>query len=417
MTSFTETLPSTLSGMRSLAKRLTRAGEGSFTQQLDRVAALAGFSNWRDARRRLAANGSNGTSTTPSPIGRLVTISCVAQSRDREWRRIAAQCGLTAPLSTLAGKALFRRGRALAGMRIVDETCIEARYSFEGGDIYAGQEIWKAAATLRFIERTGLRRATSRERDSIPSALRDAPNRDHITWWTHPATGVVIELREPYEEALVQDFGPVAKQGFSSAISKPGTGVYSARTVPVFMAAPGHELLLEQLARAIDAPPFVVMLRPVPAVIDGIPKPKPLPPIGDNEVRMKSLLGRSTTRPRGRMPLASHQSVGDSLQWMQQFAYTRTIENLLNAARGDLEDWVQREYPSEADMPQELFVTLYYGQTHRRRRPEATETEEVFLRSADIIKQLTASYPVCGARRRVIEDVERATALICKGQG
>ena len=116
-----------------------------------------------------------------------------------------------------------------------------------------------------------------------------------------------------------------------------------------------------------------------------------------------ALLGGSW-RPNGRMPLDGHREAGNLLKELLEHGGFRSRAHArLNHVRSELDEWVQREYTSEEELPNKEFHNLYYHEFAVSGRG----TREAIARVDDLLR---THYPDCAPRR----DVLRCLATACK---
>lgn len=85
--------------------------------------------------------------------------------------------------------------------------------------------------------------------------------------------------------------------------------------------------------------------------------------------------------------------------------------NPVNSVRCDLDDWVQAEYPTNAEMPNEVFVAIYYqeGSTSRN-KSMAPQERAVHLETLLRVSRLLAThYPDSPPLRALQNKLNAAT--------
>ncbi|HLE00895.1 MAG TPA: DUF5623 domain-containing protein [Bdellovibrionota bacterium] len=95
-----------------------------------------------------------------------------------------------------------------------------------------------------------------------------------------------------------------------------------------------------------------------------------------------SPFGRKSVRPSTKMPLQAHQKIADLLDHILAVTDRRkSVSSPIGFVRCELDEWVQREYPTEAEMPQNIFHNLYYA---HRNPPQDRKT--ISHEEADALK-------------------------------
>ena len=117
-------------------------------------------------------------------------------------------------------------------------------------------------------------------------------------------------------------------------------------------------------------------------------------------------------RPNGSRPISSHRAVGGLLQSvLAATAGRKGVQDCVNMIRGDLDEWVMREFTVEL-LDQQTFLSLYYGADDRQSfRP--IDDDEIVTRLVLVKEILARHYPDCGPLRLLLKFADRAIALIC----
>lgn len=89
---------------------------------------------------------------------------------------------------------------------------------------------------------------------------------------------------------------------------------------------------------------------------------------------------RKYHRPNARMPVQAHQELARLLREARSGAlFNKKAENAIGMIRTTLDDWVQKEYPSEKELPNELFHDMYYGHDDFKNEPTPSEAKKIEL--------------------------------------
>lgn len=116
-------------------------------------------------------------------------------------------------------------------------------------------------------------------------------------------------------------------------------------------------------------------------------------------------------RPDVRMPVAAHQEVANLLKWVWIAAAGRDgVRNRIDEIRGELDEWVMREYGID-ELDQETFLNLYYPAHGYQLYPTLGLDEMV--RCLETVKEILAlHYPDCAPLRSLLALANRAIASI-----
>lgn len=105
-------------------------------------------------------------------------------------------------------------------------------------------------------------------------------------------------------------------------------------------------------------------------------------------------------RPNAKMPVAAHQEIGTLLQEVHAASYYRkSVNTPVGIVRCDLDDWIQKEYLSHQELPNEVFSKIYYGREGEHPMPERAISEEMkinFINKLRRVQQILGEhYHVC----------------------
>lgn len=423
--------PSTLDGIKRLAKSLKVERGIKYLRALDDAAQLAGFQNFRHASNVLR------TATKPdsSPPGHRLYLTAYLKDR-----KAGASCRetltirLSAPWSDLITPLQLQNNRALVDLRV------EGPDHLAGGHLHGTQSearraVCAAARTLHFMDATKLRPSKSHSRAFPGGQWSNAvPGRDHYSVWYDRETKRYLFVDEPYEtaiERLAQEREAWAKQNGFAIVKPEWAGMYApdigsrlyliadeVKGVPLRpIAAALNKLappIVEDAWDGESAPmlPFFVSPGAIAKATTAKDKPKaPCKLSGQrNSVGYVQTFVGPQRRPKGRMPIDVHAEVGRLLNSVLLDTYYRKgVYNRIDAVRCELDEWTQREY-NHAELPNELFFELYYhksGATFSRSLTEA-ERERHIESLAHAKKLLGEHYPDCPPLRSLLKKVDSA---------
>lgn len=423
--------PSTLDGIKRLAKSLKSERGIQHVRALDDAAQAAGFQNFRHASNVLRA----APKQERSRPGHCIFLS--AYWKDREGGasgRETLTIWLSAPWGDLITPLQFQNHRALVNFRAEGPDHL-ARTHLVRTQSEARRTVCAAARVLHFMDATKLRPSKSHSRAFPGGRSSNAiPGRDHYSIWYDRETKRYLFVDEPYEKAVeskVQEREDWAhRHGF--AIVKPEwAGMYApdvgSRLYLVSDETKG--IPLQPITAALDklpapiveaawegesAPTLPFFVSPGTIAKAAAEKDKPKTPPKSNGQRnsvgyVQTFVGPQR-RPKGRMPIEVHTEVGRLLKSVLVATYHRKgVYNRVNAIRSELDEWVQREY-NGAELSNEQFFDLYYhesGSTFSRSLTEAErETHSESL--AHVKKLLGEHYLDCPPLRSLLKKVDAA---------
>ena len=194
---FENVRPTTLSGIKSLAKHLKVSEGVSHAAALDLAARRASYENFRHARNRLQYAPS-----APRETHRVYLTSYWNDDRAREQGRETMVVELSVPWSGLGKPADLKRSRYLGGFKFLQpDHLVDAGLRLSQSA--ARSTLCSAARALTFMDLTGLRPTTSSKPafPKIDGREQTLPGRDHATHWVDPATRRYVIADEPYAPA------------------------------------------------------------------------------------------------------------------------------------------------------------------------------------------------------------------------
>jgi len=422
--------PTTLTGIKTLAKELKVRNGIRHSAALDKAAQVAGYQNFAHAHRQLSAGAM-------TPGSHTIYITTYWRSRmpaDAGQETVSIQ--LPVPLDQLIRPHQMRHARYLRGFHftasdhVVDELTTRSQSD-------ARRRACAAIRTLTFMQATGLKPSSGHSRAYPRGSARNAmPGHDHSSEWFDPKVKVYVLVDEPYRRG---NDGRISEERLAWAahfgwniVKSSWGGVYNPEgKCELYLAADkagGYDLA--PIVEALDAlpPPFVEehwtgvssLMRPRfqspgDKIKAAAPKPPPKPR-GKTGPRVTvgyhaMFDSRARRRPDARMPMEAHTEVGYLIKKVLAECWARAgVVKRLERVRTDLDDWVQREY-GPGELPDAKFFDLYYrGDEHRGPRvPPGVAWKKTQLehlqRVQSILKQ---HYPDCPPRRTLIASSDYA---------
>ncbi|MBH1433772.1 DUF5623 domain-containing protein [Stenotrophomonas maltophilia] len=366
--------PSSVDGIKRLAKTLKRERFIPHHQALEEAARIAGFENLRHAQRQLE----RGVRPTLHPV--FLTAYWREKGRGgRETLRIE----LAKPLLQIVRRNQLNAVRQLAGFRLDADDHLERELDVERQDA-AQLYLHAAADALRFMVATGLVPVTTQAMHRKLRFLQEMPGRDHPSEWLDPASGSWLYMDEPYDHhgpELLDRRRFWLRDSNVSVVAPEWKGLYvPGRSVPYFVSA--DAALLAHLSRQVatlsgEAPPQpwtgesdrygTAFLSPAREAAGLKPRRRPMPAWRGEVRRGATPYSRpiggaaSRWRPAVAMPIEMHLKVGPLLHGLCNSRLPKRVHDALGVVRSELDSWVMAEYPGDA-MSQEQFLAMYYGE-------------------------------------------------------
>lgn len=424
--------PSTMDGIKRLAKSIKVERGIQHVRALDDAAKSAGFQNFKHARNVL----NNGTDRPHARSGHRLYLTVYWRDKESDTRgRETLTIWLGTLWSDLITPAQLDNHRALTHFQPEGPDHL-ARRDLVQSQSQARRAICAAARTLQFMDTTKLRPSKSHSRAFPGGRSSNAvPGRDHYSIWYDRASKRYLFADEPYEPAVESRTAERAAwsehHGFD--IAKPSwPGMYN----------PDGGSRLYLIADAVKGVP----LAPIVAALDRLPAPifeaawdgesAPSMPIffspgtiARNEaaaakpaVERKIVKGPRSTlgyvqtfvgpqrRPKGRMPIEAHAQVGKLLKSVLVASYNRKgVYNRVSGIRSELDEWTQREY-NHAELPNEQFFDLYYHESGSSfARTLSADERAVHVVSLEQVKQILAQhYPDSPPLRALMKKLDTA---------
>ena len=362
--------PSTVDGIKQLAKKIKRERNITHTESLDLASRQAGFENFVHAKRQLA-----GGMTVHGHSAFLTAYWADKGDMGRETLQVM----LPKPLPSIGTRRQVTGQRALSWFKVDADDHLEAT-EIMGRQEDARGKLCQAARELIFMAATGLVPGNSRVR-SVRDRIHKMPGRDHETSWIDKNTGVEVECDEPYSHELLAERKVWLAMTGLSIIQPDWPGMYLPNDATLYMVAEDEGYLRELAQRLAKAPPLPraeawagesadfsdTFVSPARAKSGVRKRARPLPVTKQtvrNGARPYAMapFGRAVDwRPDGRLPIKTHKEISSlikALDYHHPLA-ARDMAGLV-AARVLLDDWVQLEY-GRKELSDDVFRELYYG--------------------------------------------------------
>jgi hypothetical protein len=423
--------PTTLEGIKRLAKSLKVERGVQHVQALDVASQAAGFQNFRHASNALRT----GPAPEPEIHGCRVFLTAYWEQRESGASgRETLTIWVSSPWTNLITPLQLKNHRALAGFRKdgPDHLVHERQQNSQS---HARNYVCAAARVFYFMDATKLQPSQGYSRvfpggDSINAI----PGHDHDSVWYDRKTRRYLFADEPYEgaaEGRKPERESWAKQHGFVIVKPEWAGMYAPDI--------GSRLyLVADKTKGIPLSPVAASLNMLPAPIDESTwngesttmKPSFVSPgtaamaaaVKDNPQTPHKLNGQRNSveyvqtlvgprrRPVGRMPIESHAEIGRFLKSVLVVAYKRkAVYKRINSIRCELDEWVQREY-SDNELPSEQFNKLYYKETGTTFSRSITVSERKHHAEslAEVKEILGKHYPDCSPLRTLLKKVDAA---------
>lgn len=426
-----EIRPSSIDGIKRLAKSIKVAQGIRHTEALDVAARAAGYQNYRHASNVLSKVNSD----SRIDLGHRVFITASWKNRkDGSEGREILTVMLTTPWNDLIAVSQFDYHRAFNGFRPEGPDHLARRTSVQSQS-EARRAACALARTLQFMDVTKLRPSKSHSKAYPGGRSTNAvPGRDHYSIWYDRNTRRYLFADEPYEKAAESLAAArtewAQRHGF--VIQKPEwTGMYNpdggSRLYLIADAERGIPLdpivaALNRLAAPIDEKTWNGESTPLipifvsPGAISNVKTPKL-----DSKQQKKSGGQRNSVkyiqtfvgpsrRPKDRMPIDAHIEIGGLLKSVLVVSSERNgVYNRLNSVRSELDEWVQREYNRE-ELSDEVFFDIYYHESgHQFSRSISHAESSRHINSLERVKQILGKhYPDCPPLRTLLKKVDSA---------
>lgn len=370
--------PTSIAGIKRLAKAIAQANSVSHAVGLDRASVRAGYANYINARRIL---NSSAAAKTPLHVTYIKVRWRNPESRENGTEIV--EVALPRPLDEIVEARCFKHARGLWNFSRAASDLIECKTSprSEGGAVSVA---CAAARTLQFMAATGLRPSKGADLPGGGGPGR-LPGRDHSSSWFDPATRRTLVLDEPYAAAVTnrqQERDAWANRNDWRIVKSAWGGIYfpdggselyllsdrergiALEPVEIVLSSLDEAVVPDNCSRInLTAKPFVTpgevqmkVEKTAKALTRKIPKQPHKP---SNAVPYKMFL-TSGRRPKAAMSVEKHSEVGKLLKAVLVATEGRAgVSKRVDHVRSELDNWVQMEY-DRASLPDSVFFDLYY---------------------------------------------------------
>lgn len=421
--------PSTVDGIKNLAKQIKRERNISHTSALEVASKQAGYDSFLHARKTLSFAIAQGLFPVFLSIhwyeprsgalneGALGSNAVNAPPRRRFGREIL-RVDLSRPLPMIVAKQRVDWARGLGGFTMEYVDHLEHRTLADSQEA-ARQRLVTADQSLRFMEASGLQPVNRQaDRDRL-RMIDELPGRDHTSSWFDPESGAVAVLDEPYPERLA-DYAAarekwLAQHGFAE-VKLPWQGIHNPGQAVAILVS-NDPALLDRVSKAVARlPPYAI---PDPWVIEtgrmghAFVSPKRTEdgkarrPIPDKSYtpRMGAIpygggFGiRSWWRPSQTMRRELHMELGALIMQTDDVDLSEKIHNKLRVHyRSRLEEWANLEYPGS-----DLGYEAYYGQRNLKYFGSRAQKLAALARAKAIVEE---GYNDCKPRRGLLAAID-----------
>lgn len=360
-----EVKPSTLDGIKSLAKKIKRDRGIPHHEALDLSAQVAGFQNFRHAQQAVGH----------APTFQTIYLSAYWYGSEGAGRETLT-LQIEKPLSEISSRSILERGEHLRTFRLEFEDHLECREDLDS-QRQAHDAIHAAARSIKFMDICSLRPETSAEQSELLGQFSSLPGKDHSSGWAHKSTGALVFMDEPYNKHVM------ARAAWTSAhdiymLSSEWRGIYRpGHTIPHIFCSDQATmtLLLEQAPRLENgeceihgemesAAYSAHFVSPSRAAANKKRRPRAMPAIPDIEVKGALPWGQfvggrtSNWRPAKRMSLDRHLKVGALLNSLVLSKIPYACESALSYLRNTLDNWMHLEFADD-ELPEEFWGAYY----------------------------------------------------------
>ncbi len=196
-------VPSSIGGIKSLARKIKKATGATHTAALDKAAQTAHFQNYAHAQRSLAHGGAAKPSVAGAPKLHPLFLTFYWKAGETGERgRETLQIQLSVPWTSLITAQQMSNSRALQDLQPMAIDHLEGIYLCSG-QLEARESACAAARVLQFMEATRLRPSGSFSRVYPNGNPRNCiPYSDHPSVWFEPSTRRYLFIDEPYENDI-----------------------------------------------------------------------------------------------------------------------------------------------------------------------------------------------------------------------
>lgn len=418
--------PTSIVGIKRLAKTIKVKRDIPHNQALNEAARLAGFESFKHAGNKLPTHR---VKLKAPPLHRLF-ITAFWKDRDSGARgRETTWVDLSASWTDLVTRTQMQAHRSL--VRLVQEA--EDHFSYQymfSSQSSARRATCASVRTFQFIDATKLRPSKAHSR-VYPggSSMNVIPGRDHSSSWYDPASKAYVFVDEPYERAelSVSAERTAWAEAHQYSVFKPDwPGMYNPGGPGgsrLFLITPNKNAsLLNTLVAALNRLPHPMIeenwvgksTEGLNRFISPAEEKKASTPAQVTTKAPQSQQPRAARLPQeprpGRMPIEVHEEVGQKLKSVLADSFKRDgVFNRLNIVRGELDNWIQREYDPIA-LPMERFSEVYYGSEPKPTFSSSLPPSQVAKHVLELqnVKQIIERYYTKSQAKSVLTRIDSA---------
>ena len=386
--------PTSVVGIKRLANTLKGERNIPHHEALDEAARIAGFENFRHAGNKLSQYGAK----LAAPLTHRVYISAFWKDRKSGLQgREITWVDLSSKWADLVTTAQMQLHRALMDLFPEAEDHLSHRYTLSSQS-EARRDACATVRTFQFIDATKLRPSKAHSRVYPGGRSSNAiPGRDHYSSWYDAVSKGYIFVDEPYEPAAlarVKERSAWAEK-HDYAVAKPSwPGMYNPGGIGgsrLYLIAHRKNVpSLEALKVSLDRLPAPMIEETwVGESTTGFARYRspaelrqasaPLPPESVTVSQLpRPISSRTPQAPRpGRMSIELHEEIGRKLKSVSADTARRDgVYKRLGIVRGELDDWIQREY-TPIDLPMDRFSEVYYGSGPRETFSRSLASDQI----------------------------------------
>ena len=133
-----------------------------------------------------------------------------------------------------------------------------------------------------------------------------------------------------------------------------------------------------------------------------------------NTVAVRMFMACTDRRPNAKMPVSAHQEIGKLLQILENVGYRRPgVRNRVSYVACALDDYLQCEYTSLDELPNDVFRIIYYGRPLDlelivKKQISESSRDENIARLHKVQHLLKQHYPDCKPLNRLLEKLDKA---------
>lgn len=409
MTNIEGLTPTTIDGVKRLAKRLKKAHGLKHAVALDRAAIQAGFLDFRDACKAGSA---------PAAFEVRITGHF---SEDGIRKTMVTHVRIGRGVRSFLRPQDIRCCERFHQMSIAADDHLEA-YFGRSKESYVRHRMAKSARALQFMDATGLKPSSAEiyPRHTYGTGRR-LPGQDHAITWRDPETKALVMMDEPYgdvnrvhsgREAWARQNGyTIRRLDWGGTYFPEGGSVcdlvsHDEKGFPV-------ETILERMTHAgpcfredtaswvlhdgtfTDPTPGELAERNAREEVRTVRRRLQTAPRNGTSLTY----GSGQKRPAGSLSLERHGQIGKILREAACVALERRgARAAISSLRSMLEDWADAE--TEGKLSSQDLFALYYGDTSH---------------SSDILKELTYGKPNADLKRTTLASLAQVREWLVQG--